>query len=404
MNNQLFFESDIEPKLFDLCQQEVSAIGYYALPDQNIDPILSFATNNTKTHIVVIGIGGSSLGAKAVYSFVGLAGCRDDRQLHFLESTDPITLRTRMGQIDWDDALVLVISKSGSTIETTAIFKYVTTRLPLSPDHYVMVTDKGSPLEALAHHYALPLFYIPSNVGGRFSVLSAVGLLPLALVGVDIQALLEGAKEVKDDFFAKRGRYTALMKKATYYARNYTRTNINAIFSYAEIFRHFNEWYVQLWGESLGKYQRHSALSIGLTPIGLIGPTDQHSFLQLIVEGPRDKTVTFIKIANFHDDLTIPAVDLDPIGGHTLLDGVFFSDLINMQADAIIQQLTALHIPLDVIELERADAKNIGALMFTYELLTSLVALMLDIHAYDQPGVEGGKIILKSMLKNQQTT
>lgn len=402
MTTELYFSHPIIKEAFNSLIDEQQSIGYYALPDQNTSQILEFARQNTKRHIVVIGIGGSSLGAKAIYNFIRpFDPLKRAKTLHFLESTDPITLNARLNEIDLKETLFLIISKSGGTIETISIFKYIASLVPISPESYVVITDPGSPLESLAKENRLHIFYIPQNVGGRFSVLSNAGLIPLALVGIDIDALLHGAQEVKNDFFSQGEHYTTLMTKASYYAANYTRNNINALFSYSEIFRHFNEWYVQLWGESLGKRQRHSSLSIGLTPSGLIGPTDQHSFLQLIVEGPRDKTVTFLKIKNFEDNTLIPPTKLKHLETHDVLDNRRFSDLINLQADSIIKQLEGLDIPLDVITLERPDERNIGALMFSYQLLTSLAAAMLDIDAYNQPGVEGGKEILKQLLGNK---
>jgi glucose-6-phosphate isomerase len=157
---------------------------------------------------------------------------------------------------------------------------------------------------------------------------------------------------------------------------------------------------VQLWGESLGKKQCHSQLHVGLTPVGLIGPTDQHSFLQLIVDGKRDKTVTVIKIKDFENSIKIPDVTLPALENLDMLNGYGFSELINMQADAMIESLEALEfIPLDVIEIERVDEATMGELIYYYELLTALVAQMLDINAYDQPGVEMGKVILKEKMQ-----
>lgn len=398
MNYRLFFDSPAVDQVFDRLCEERSQIGYYDLPEADITGILDFARSNPKKNIVVVGIGGSSLGAKAVYSFLKPYNHRPLKKLHFLESTDPVVLRNRIDEIELDDALFLIISKSGGTIETMSIFKYLATLVPVTSGSYVIITDPGSPLESFALSQKLPLFNIPLNVGGRFSVLSAAGLVPLALSGIDIRLLLQGAREVKEGFFSLGAIYSTLLEKASHYALNYLHNNINAVFSYSETLRHFNEWYVQLWGESLGKHQRHSSLSIGLTPIGLIGPTDQHSFLQLIVEGPRDKTVTFIKIRNFKDETVIPDISLPNLEGMDILNGYTFAELINMQADSIIEQLQRLRLPLDVIELEQADEANIGALMYSYELLTSMVAAMLDIDAYDQPGVEGGKTILKQKL------
>jgi glucose-6-phosphate isomerase len=139
-------------------------------------------------------------------------------------------------------------------------------------------------------------------------------------------------------------------------------------------------------------------MSVGLTPIGLVGPTDQHSFLQLIMEGKSDKSVTVIKIKNFESELKIPENSLHSLEKLNMLDGLHFSELINLQADSTIEALQKIGVPLDVIELERVGEESIGELVYYYELLTALVAMQLDINAYDQPGVELGKKILKSKM------
>ena len=128
-------------------------------------------------------------------------------------------------------------------------------------------------------------------------MLGSVGVIPLALAGVNVEELLQGANKTKQSFFEAGHLQDALLKKATFYAKNSTTYNINAIFSYTESLQSFNQWYVQLWGESLGKRQLNSAFNVGQTPIGLTGPKDQHSFLQLLIEGTRNKTVTFIKMS-----------------------------------------------------------------------------------------------------------
>jgi glucose-6-phosphate isomerase len=157
---------------------------------------------------------------------------------------------------------------------------------------------------------------------------------------------------------------------------------------------------VQLWGESLGKFQRHSAFNVGLTPIGLIGPKDQHSFLQLIMEGTRDKSVTFIKIENFNDNITIPPISLPNLESLDTLNNLSFSELITMQCDSVLEALQdQKDIPLDSISITSVTEENIGSLIFYYELLTSLVGELIDVNTYDQPGVEAGKIILKNKLK-----
>lgn len=257
-------------------------------------------------------------------------------------------------------------------------------------------------MDKFANQLGSKTFYLPDNVGGRFSVLSVVGLLPLALCGVDIKALLDGAKEVKNSFFGQGHLYDSLLEKSTYYAKNHAQYNNNCIFAYSDTLKYFTEWYVQLWGESLGKEQRNSAFNVGVTPIGLIGPKDQHSFLQLIMEGTRDKSVTFIKVNNFEHEMYIPPVTLPFLESLDILNNVPFHELINMQCDSVIESLKDKNdIPLDEIVIDQINEESIAGLMYYYELLTSLVGELIDVNTYDQPGVEAGKIILKEKLHNR---
>jgi glucose-6-phosphate isomerase len=184
---------------------------------------------------------------------------------------------------------------------------------------------------------------------------------------------------------------------------NKGRFNVNAIFSYSSSLESFNKWYVQLWAESLGKVNINGTRQ-ALTPIALVGPVDQHSFLQLIMEGVRDKTVTFIKIDNLNDNTKIP-LDIDNkfVGlGLNYVDGLSFNDLLNKQADATIKSVEEQKdIPCDVVTISTVDEYNIAKLMFSYQLMVSAIGQFLQINTYDQPGVEHGKIILANDLKNQ---
>jgi len=404
MINKLYFDpqnEQMQKKAYNAIEEEQKSIGYYALPDQDITPILSYCDciPDSVESIAVIGIGGSSLGAKAIYEFIkpinGLT-----RKLYFFESTDPINITTLLSKIDLKTTHFLVISKSGNTVETFSIYKYIHS-LHSDPSAYTFITDPDSPLEKYANEINAHTLHLPHNVGGRFSVLSTVGLVPLALCGIDIKALLEGAKGIKESFFKDGYLKDTLLKKAVFYAKNHTQYNINCIFAYSETLKYFCEWYVQLWGESLGKHQRNSAFHVGLTPIGLIGPKDQHSFLQLIMEGTRDKSVTFIKIENFHDNITIPDVSLPHLETLDILNDLSFSKLINMQCDSVMESLEVQKdIPLDSIMLSKVNENSIGSLIYYYELLTSLVGELIDVNTYDQPGVEAGKIILKKKLSD----
>jgi glucose-6-phosphate isomerase len=398
MENKLYFKTQNIRDITKAIDAEREHIGFYDLPLADPQAYLDYAAQSDCSEVVVIGIGGSALGASAIYKFTKSVRTLD-KKLHVLDTTDPLVLQRRLDKVNKDKALFIVISKSGTTIETVSILKYITTLVPINPEQYLIITDEGSKLEDFAEYHKLTHFTIPSDVGGRFSVLSAVGLLPLALVGVDIASLLKGARTVRDSFFGNDGYCSLLLEKATYYAQHANTYNINCLFSYSESFREFNAWYVQLWGESLGKKQLASELHVGLTPVGLIGPTDQHSFLQLIVEGKRDKSVTVIKVKKFRNAKKVPDVSLKHLESMDLVNELTFSKLINMQADSIIESLDQLgDIPLDVIEIDNINEEAMGQLIYYYELLTAMVAKMLGINAYDQPGVEMGKKILKEKL------
>jgi len=379
--------------------EEKEDIGYYNLVFQEISFYQEYAKTVKQKHIVVVGIGGSTLGTYAIYKF--LKHSKElEKRLFFLETTDPIDIQSKLENVDLEDALFIVISKSGTTVETIAIFKYLHTLVKIDKTNCVVVTEDDSKLNSYAQQHEIKRFTIPKNVGGRFSVFSAVGLLPLSIVGINIESLLQGAKSIHDGFFYdKNGTRERLLKKARFFTEYKNRFNINVIFSYSSRLEGFNKWYIQLWGESLGKVDINNTRQ-GLTPIGIIGPIDQHSFLQLIVEGRRDKTVTVVKVENFDNDLKIPAVELEGLEELNYLNDRKFSDLINMQADATIEAINNLgDIPCDVITIDGVCESAIASLMYEYELLTSLCAKFMYIDAYNQPGVEGGKIILKEKLK-----
>jgi len=410
MTNRLFFDVVPEPGAFEAICEEQKSVGYYSLPEHDLGYLQKYKEDFAKKnqdikYLIVIGIGGSSLGLKAIYRT--LKNVRDfSRKILFLESTDPVAIRAVLKGVKLEQSHFFVISKSGTTIETTAIYKYVLGLLKKSTiceDYrFTYVTDKESLLEAHSKTKKSFCLYIPKSVGGRFSVLSAVGLAPLSLIEVDIEALLDGAKQIKRSFFENGYIKDTLLKKASYYAKNSMRYNINTLFIYSESLNSFTQWYVQLWGESLGKKQLHSSFNVGLTPVGIIGPKDQHSFLQLIVDGLRDKSVTIVKIGDFSYDIVIPHVKLEGLEGMDSINGLSFNSLINLQADAVTESLVQKgDIPVDVIELDSIDENSLGKFVFYYELLTSLVANMIGVDAYGQPGVEQGKAILKKKLQNR---
>ena len=318
--------------------------------------------------------------------------------MYFFETTDPLNIKKLEKEIDFSKAHFLIVSKSGTTLETIALFKYFYNKFQAN-SKFSFITELDSPLAKTVQNLGSRVFEIPKNVGGRFSVLSNVGLVPLVLAGVDIKLLLNGAKRVYNSFFNDGYLKDTMLQKALFFAKNHQIYDINILFAYSESFKDFVQWYIQLWGESLGKKQKNSIFNVGVTPIGLIGPEDQHSFLQLIVEGTRNKTVTFLKIKNFKQDLIVPDVSFKDLNSLDILNGIAFDELINMQCDSIKEALLVQDdIPVDEIIIDEVNEEAIGKLIFYYELLTSMVGLLINVNTYNQPGVDLGKRILKDKL------
>jgi glucose-6-phosphate isomerase len=395
-----FYQIKSNEEIFERIKEERNTIGYYNLPFQDTTAIKEYASTIKQKHIVVIGIGGSSLGARAIYEFL-LTSNTYEKDLHFLETTDPLQVNYNLNSIDINDAHFVVISKSGTTLETISIFKYVASLITINSSNCTIVSEANSKLSTFAKKNDLKTFILDENIGGRFSVFSVVGLVPLAMVGIDIDNLMNGCKRVYNSFFNVEEYHEPIIRKARFLVENKNRFKTNVIFSYSSSLESYNKWYVQLWGESLGKINKNGTRQ-GLTPIGLIGPVDQHSFLQLIMEGPRDKTVTFIKIGDFKDDTKIPANTLDGFDDLDYVDGLGFAQLLNKQADATIQSvLEQKDIPCDVVEIRTVDEYNIAKLMFIQQIITSCVGAFVQINTYDQPGVEYGKKILKDDLRGK---
>lgn len=396
--------SEIEAVVAAIAKQKDEGVsGYFNLPyDQNIvDEVQNYYQQNSflqdASKIAVVGIGGSSLGTKAIKALLEHKN-KNLKELIFFENSDPIDIAKKIDKLDKKDTVIALISKSGTTIETISIFKTIIDALAIDltqdSQNIIAITDKDSPLDKFATKYEIKSFEIAHNVGGRFSVLSAVGIVPLFLAGYDVQALLDGAKEQMDGFFDNK--CDELVDKAYYFVKNKEKHPINVVFAYGSVLKSFVKWYIQLWGESLGKIDI-DAKSVGFTPVGLIGSVDQHSFLQLIVEGPKDKTVTFITIKNFENSLVIPNTKLDFLQKTDFINGYSFEKLINAQAKATMQSLQEQGIPVDWITLESLCETEVGKLISYYEILTSVTGHLLQINSYDQPGVEMGKTILKGM-------
>lgn len=397
--------------VFDLIslERQNKKSGYYELPfeQKTLEDCYAYVTQHkdfldTIKNIVIIGIGGSSLGLKAIDSLLSHLPARKNIQLAFLEHTDPIEIEKSLCNIHTKDTLFVIISKSGTTIETSSLMKYVIHRYDLFKDaqrksHLLFITDEDSPLYFLAKDEQISVVTISKNIGGRFSVLSAVGVLPLMLLGYDVAKLLKGALEFEKNFFDRKEEH--LLKKAIFLAKNRDRFPINILFSYSSAFKDFNSWYVQLWGESLGKFDIYGK-KVGLTPISLIGSIDQHSFLQLITQGLMDKTITFLSIHQAkYIEPKIPYVSFKYLDGTDFVNGTSFAKLLNLQQIATMETIQNEGIPTDHIEIEELCEASVGKLVIYFELLTSCVGAIFNINSYDQPGVELGKIRLREIFK-----
>ncbi len=389
-------------------EKENKISGYYNLPydDKAVKDSKTYIEQNSNIlkdlkHIVIVGIGGSSLGLKAIDTMLYHLPYRNDINLKFLEHTDPLKIQKSLKKVKLQTTLFIVISKSGMTIETTSLMKYCIKKYELlesnNKNRMLIITDNNSPLEKWAKQENIYNIGIDSNIGGRFSVLSAIGIVPLMLLGYDAISILNGAKKMQNSFLNRKENH--ILQKALFMAKNNSTLPINILFSYSSSFKDFNLWYVQLWGESLGKINKNFE-KVGLTPISLIGSIDQHSFLQLIIDGKKDKTITFLGInQDKYNDIIIPNISLNNLEETNFVNNISFSKLLFTQQLSAMRVLKEENIPIDSIQLNLLNEENIGALIMYYELLTSSVGCVFEIETYNQPAVERGKKILYEMLK-----
>lgn len=388
-------------------EKESSISGYYNLPYctkavLESDKYLQFNKSiiSELSHMVIIGIGGSSLGLKAIDTMLYHLPNRKNISLKFLEHTDPLKIQKSLKKIKLQSTLFIVISKSGNTVETISLMKYAINRYDLTDNalkkRLLIITDSNSPLDIWGKHNNIYSITIDKNIGGRFCALSAVGIVPLRILGYKVHNILKGARHFSDNFFNRREDH--LLKKALFLAKNRDIYKMNILFSYSSSFTDFNSWYVQLWGESLGKVNKNG-VKVGLTPISLIGSIDQHSFLQLILQGRADKSVTFLSInENKYTSLSIPDIQIEGLESTNFVNNLSFAKLLDYQKRSTLIALNNENIPTDSIKINSLSEKNIGALIMYYELLTSAVGCIFEINTYDQPAVEFGKKILRDLL------
>ena len=363
---------------------------------------------NRFDNILVLGIGGSALGGLAVteallkpyWNFLTPEQRDNFPRIFFLDNIDPDSINGLLDILDLKKTLVNVITKSGSTAETMSQFMIVKSRLEkeLGEDEYrknvVATTDRQTGvLRQIAEQEGYKTFVVPDDVGGRFSVFSAVGLLPFALVGIDIDEITNGIKDmdlalkntdIKENIAAQNALIQYLMdtKKGK---------DLSVMMPYSSRLRYVSDWYVQLWAESLGKDtdKQGNHIHVGPTPIRALGATDQHSQIQLYNEGPNNKIINFIRIDEFDTNLEIPRIfEYTGIG---YLGGKTVNDLINAEADSTRVALADYARPTVTISLPKVDGYHVGQLLYMLEVQTAIAGELYNIDTFNQPGVEQAK-------------
>ncbi len=357
-------------------------------------------------NFVVLGIGGSALGPIAV--FQALCHLRHNElpkskrkapKLYVEDNVDPERMTALLDVIDINKTMFNVVTKSGATSETMSQYLIIMDILKKklgdkAKDHMIATTSesKGN-LIKIAKEEGLKTFYIPDGVGGRFSELCPVGLLPAAVVGIDIKQLLAGAAHMDKICRSKDiKKNPALISAFLEYLAMQRGKNISVMMPYADSLKYIADWYCQLWGESLGKAVDNEGnyVYVGQTPVKALGVTDQHSQVQLYREGPFDKVITIIAVENFRSTVNISKgceniPDVSFLCDHTM------NELINAEREATEYALTTAKRLNYTITLPEVNAFTIGELLYMFEMETAYAGAMLNINTFNQPGVEGGK-------------
>lgn len=354
-------------------------------------------------NLLVIGIGGSSLGPQALIESLNTPlwnrlskGKRKGKlTIDFIDNLDPQIIRTVLSRLKLEKTFFLVISKGGGTLETVVPMLIVKEWLGeekfYKQSAFITTLNKGLLFE-LSKKYNVPVFSIPENVGGRFSVFSPVGLLPAALCGLNLHEIKEGIKEAdrlcqENSFKENIAASVALSGYFSYKANK----NIFVLMPYSTCMKKVADWFIQLWAESLGKSSK------GSTPLPAVGATDQHSQIQMFNEGPNDKLVCFIKVNKHKKDLVIPDFSTTH-KEFSLYSGKKVGKILNMELDATRKALTERNRANLLLTLPELDEYYLSQLLYIFEVSTAICGGLLDINPFDQPGVELAKKYTKEML------
>lgn len=356
-------------------------------------------------NLVLVGIGGSALGPRAL--FRGLCHryhneVTDGLRFYLLENSDPASTWQLLEMLDPKETLFNVVSKSGGTAETVANFLALQKYLGIPKDHLLFTTDpKDGLLRKAAQEHSIRCLDLHPKVGGRFSVLTPVGLFPVAALGLDPEALLEGARQMdaacSDPDPEDNPAYAYAL--IHFLMDRLHEMRMQVLMPYSDRLEPLAEWWAQLWAESLGKEKdlRGGETSIGPNPIRALGAIDQHSQMQLYNEGPNERLVTFLEVKDHGFDPALEA-GLSTEGAQGLLVGHSIGELLNAERLASAHVLAQRGRPNETLRIQKVDEMSFGALFQFWEIATACAGHLYQVNPFDQPGVEGGKIAAKALL------
>ncbi len=340
--------------------------------------------------VVVAGIGGSALGAATLAD-----AC--DASLYTLDNVDPEATQSLLASLPLERTVLVAVSRSGTTAETLANFLVAREALTDAgvdwTDRTLVITGDDGPLATLVTRHSLPRLSVPTGVPGRYSVLSAVGLAPAALAGVDIEAVLAGGQDAADTLSGSLFSTPAYGYGAVAYALAVRGVTVNAMMPYAERLETFAEWFAQLWAESLGKD------GVGQFPVRALGATDQHSQLQLYRSGPRSLFVSAVTPAS-RPSVSIPSANHDALA---YLDGTELGALLDTEREATLASLAAVDRPTVNLTVADTGPRSIGKLLYTMEAACIMAGELYGIDPFTQPAVEWGKRATRGLLGGADT-
>jgi glucose-6-phosphate isomerase len=338
--------------------------------------------------VLVLGVGGSSLGGKT------LSALRSQNKLEFLESIDPFTVANCLNKIDLKNTFFLVISKSGETIETICqtliiLDEIEKKKIKNFAQQFLFITEsEKNSLAKIAKKIGAKITPHSNKIGGRFSCFSIVGLLPAILAGIDAKKVRQGAEKVVNEFL-KDGQ--KIIHSCSLQLCLFEKGIVNnVIMPYIDSLKNFTDWYRQLWAESLGKN------NFGSVPINSMGTIDQHSQLQLYLDGPKDKFFTFLTQKKHQYDFVIK--DFKDV--ETLFGDKKLSSIVEVEQETTIEVLNRKKLPIRIFEIEKLNEEVLGGLMMQMFLETILIAYVKKLNPFDQPAVELRKDLAKKILKN----